>query len=195
MAAQADWREEIMQDARSAYYPKSLKELHRPLTISVKQDDSVSGSADYGFNDVKVEINSGLLNWSRLTPDALRMTICHELGHLFGGDPRKNIPMEWDGPVDENGMSYLSAEGQADYYAGLECFRKITNENVSSERIAKAGVEFLNLVREFPIAINTPDLSVTPELIRDSYPGRQCRLDTIIAGARKSLRPKCWYRP
>jgi hypothetical protein len=181
----AGWQEDIIHEANIKYFP---------AIITIKENPAVAASADYGFNELKVELYTGLLKSPRMTPDALRMTICHELGHLYGGHPRKNAPMEWEGPRDENGMSFLSAEGQADYFAGLECFRKITSEDVKTDRIAKAGFEFLTLVFPFPISIETPDLSVSPFLIRDSYPARQCRLDTIIAGANKNSRPACWFK-
>lgn len=180
----AGWKEDIIQEARKAYHP---------LDITVVKNDSVAASAYYGFDGQRVEVYTGLLKSSRLTADALRMTICHEIGHLAGGVPRKNVPMDWEGPIDENGMSFLSSEGQADYYAGMECFKKITKDDSSVDRISQAGLKFLNLVYDFPISIETPDLSVTPELIRDSYPGRQCRLDTIVAGAKKLARPSCWF--
>jgi hypothetical protein len=190
----AGWQEEILETARKVYAPVSLKEFNKPLIIKIAENDSISGSADHGHDSLIVEINTGVLKAPRLNPDALRMLVCHELGHLFGGDPKKDAPYEWEGPTGPDGRSLLSAEGQADFFAGLECFRKLTVKKVSSSRIAKAGLDFLNLVKVFPIAINTQDLSVTPKLIRNFYPSRQCRLDTIVLAARGESRPDCWYK-
>ena len=173
------------------------------------------------------------------------MIICHELGHLFGGAPRKNVPPEWDGPVGSDGMSLMSSEGQADYYASSACFKRMLTLEKQSPRIdlkrvgpvlknkcqaiakkngkdleaclrsALGGLDFLNLVRDFPISCEHEDKNIAPQLIRDSYPERQCRLDTIINGTLCSevlplslhpfddskntcvssyaLRPKCWF--
>jgi hypothetical protein len=194
LQAHAGWKKTIIQDALNAYGPVALNELNKPLEIFIKEDNSESGSSNYSDTEVKVEIFTGLLKNPRLTQDTLRMMICHELGHIFGGKPKRNIPMDWDGPVNSDGFSYLSAEGQADYFAGSECFRKITKEKVSNARIAEAGLKFLTIVKDFPISLSTPDKSIAPLLMRDSYPGRQCRLDTIVAGAKGAARPACWYR-
>ena len=170
------------------------------------------------------------------------MIVCHELGHLFGGAPRRNVPLEWDGPIAHDGLSHLSSEGQADYYTSLVCFRKML-EVASAEspvvdykrvgpklklqagykgaelknclRAGLAGEDFLKLTFEFPVLCEKEDTSVTDRLIRDSYPGRQCRLDTIVSGAlcpdklptaldfdnmanttcrkQQALRPQCWF--
>jgi hypothetical protein len=192
-AASASPLERIIQDARTVYAPLAQKTFRKPLHIIVTENNSVSASADHGYEELKVEINSGLLKSPRLTADALRMVICHELGHLFGGDPKRNIPVEWDGPIGDDGMSLLSAEGQADYYAGKTCFRLITKGQINEDRISEAGLKFLTLVMDFPISISTPDQTISPVLIRDSYPGRQCRLDTIVLGGRNLPRPACWF--
>lgn len=193
LPAFAGWKEIIIDQARNVYSPLALENFNKPLIVTVIENDSVSGSADHTYDELIVNINTGVLKAPGLTPDVLRILVCHELGHLFGGDPKKDVPYEWDGPVGPDGFSLLSAEGQADYYSA-ECFRKLTDNKVSSDRIAKAGLAFLTLVKKFPIAINTPDLSVTPELIRNSYPSRQCRLDTIVRAARGESRPLCWYK-
>lgn len=190
----ASWQQEIINKAHLVYNPISEQKFNKPLLINVSENPSIAASADHGYHVLKVDIYSGALSTPRLTPDSLRMLICHELGHLFGGSPNRNLPYEWDGPVGDDGMSLMSAEGQADYFAGSECFQKITESSVTPERIEKAGLSFLNLVMDFPISIDTPDLTVTPVLIRDSYPGRQCRLDTIVRAARNQSRPACWFR-
>lgn len=236
--AQAHWGVEIISHANSLYRPVSWSTFGKPIKFEIADNQSTSASADHLFQELKVVVNSGLLSSPRLSPDGLRMIICHELGHLFGGAPRKNVPMEWEGPVAHDGMSFLSSEGQADYYAGLSCFKELVKlaegddiqpadaSRVGSNLKAKcgedqlclrgalAGVDFLNLNFDFPISCEVKDEEVTPVLIRDSYPGRQCRLDTIVnASACNDLqslsldfsdatknecesnrRPLCWYK-
>lgn len=241
------WKSQIIKDAVNLYGPVAVQNFNKPIYFKVNDEESVSASADHTSYSLSVIINKGVLSSPRLSPDGLRMVICHELGHLFGGAPRRNIPMEWDGPVADDGRSFMSSEGQADYYASLVCFRKMLLEQRGEEpkpdflrvgpklkakcevtaglrgedlqiclRTGLAGEDFLKLVFEFPISCEKEDTSITPELLRDSYPGRQCRLDTIVNGALcgdvqpmvldfniqsqntcgsvHAARPGCWYR-
>jgi hypothetical protein len=51
------------------------------------------------------------------------------------------------------------------------------------QRTLVGALSFLNLVMTFPISFSTPDPSRPEKLDRGSYPLRQCRLDTFVAGA------------
>jgi hypothetical protein len=110
---------QIISDARALYEPfAKSKTPERPLIIEVDQiGTSVVGSAEINFTNSKVVLQKALVNSPRLTPDALRLTICHKLGHIFGGAPRRYVPEMWPGPVADDGLSVMSGEGQADYYA------------------------------------------------------------------------------
>lgn len=247
-AADNSWQTQIITDAETIYKSISLKEFQKPIEFNIIENDSAAASAKNEYGKLAVEMNTGLLKNSRLTPDSLRMIVCHEIGHLFGGAPRKNPPPEWEGPTDSNGKSMMSAEGQADYYASTTCFKKLIDievkiipytydssrvgpilknkcmntagfKGVSLEtcyRSALAGMDFLNLVKDFDISCEVHDDKIVETTMSDSYPGRQCRLDTIINGAlcnerlplvmdqfedRKNTclsdyarRPKCWYK-
>lgn len=214
---QANWKQKIIQDAQELYQPIAYGHFRKPIEFKILDSPVIAGSADHQATHLAVVLNTGLLNSPRLSPDALRMIVCHELGHLFGGRPRKSIPMEWDGPIDEDGFSFMSAEGQADYYASFVCFRELVKTQEGEDivsvdwnrvgpllfqkcsadnlclRAAIGGLDFLNLVQDFPISCESHDPKVTTMLIRDSYPERQCRLDTLIEGARFGQRPKCWF--
>lgn len=186
--------------------------------------DLASASADWLNGKKAVIVNRGLLLTPRLTADALRMVLCHEVGHWLAGPPRKNVPAEWMGPVAEDSFSHFSSEGQADFFAARSCFPKMVLGQSHSElfatqksdrikrlcteawkknspnyflclRSAVASFQFLNLNFSFPISFDTPDTAVSSVLVRDTYPDRQCRLDTFVAGAlRTAPRPSCWYR-
>ena len=239
-SAQSDWPSKIIEEARRVYEPVSWSSFGKPIHFVNVDNINVAASAEHDFKELKVVINSGLLTSPRLTPDSLRMILCHELGHLFGGAPRRNIPMEWEGPIADDNLSFMSSEGQADYYAGLSCFKNLVKEAEGSNieqadrnrvgpvlkafcqedqlclRSALAGLDFLRLTYDFPISCEERDDTETPELIRDSYPARQCRLDTIMnasaCGDQSPLmldfsnasvntctqselaRPICWYK-
>jgi hypothetical protein len=207
--------ESIIEEVKFLYASAAMTSFGKPLSITIEENESISAAADHTITELKVIVHSGLLKSPRLTADGLRMIICHELGHLFGGSPRSHPPFEWDGPVASDGMSLMSSEGQADYYAGLVCFKKLVRfseqeniEKIEDPRIgpelkrkcyqvagleedelalcyraALGGLDFLTVTHDFPISCETEDTSIAPDLIRDTYPPRQCRLDTIIRGA------------
>lgn len=208
------WKGQIINDAKTIYVPLSMRTFNKPLYFRISESQSVGGSAHHEVDHLAIVLDKGLLITPRLTPDGFRMLICHELGHLFGGAPRKNVPPEWEGPAANDGLSLMTSEGQADYYASLVCFRKMLElESLNSpkpnykrvgERLKRkceveadfknaeletclrtglAGEDFLKLTFDFPISCEKFDESVSPQLIRDFYPDRQCRLDTIVNGA------------
>lgn len=242
------WQLQIIKDAEFLYSPVSLREYKKPIEFVITDSPVVSANADHEHDKLTINIYSGLLKSSRLTPDSFRMIICHELGHLFGGAPRKSLPMEWVGPIGNDGKSLMSAEGQADYYASSVCFKKmleLENKNTpykfdlervgpvlkykcqvtagfngasleSCYRSALAGLDFLTLVADFPISCEDTDSDIVETTNSESYPGRQCRLDTIVNGTlcKNTLpifmneyddsknscmdlyaqRPQCWYK-
>lgn len=204
----------LVEDLERIYQPHA-RSLGKEFKVEVK-DDPVAIAGIY-FDDITylVKVTTGYLNQPRLTQESLRIALCHEAGHHFGGNPRRNNPMDWDGPVAPDGLSYSSSEGQADYFATQDCFEKMATDsyrpvsvpqvvhdkcvqytqNVEMcERKAMASLEFLNITKPFPISFETPDTTEAPRLIRDSYPTRQCRLDTLLNGALGLERPKCWFR-
>lgn len=240
------WKEQIINNAKAIYTPLAIITFNKPLYFKINPSQTIGGSAHHEIDHLAISLDKGLLETSRLTPDGFRMLICHELGHLFGGAPRKNLPLEWDGPSAHDGLSFMTSEGQADYYASLVCFRKMleletqdlpqpdyrragprlrkrceeeagfkNSELKTCLRTGLAGEDFLKLTFEFPISCEKFDNSVAPQLIRDFYPDRQCRLDTIVNGGlcneghalvldfdlmennscnqEYALRPTCWF--
>lgn len=206
--------EKILTNFENFYKSQNLS-----LSVKVNPDMVVSASAEFDGNFYRVIVNQGLLSKTNLTVDALRIILCHEAGHLYGGAPRRSIPMEWDGPIAPDGKSYISSEGESDYYAAATCFRKFvdyesqlnpfnfqleqsttvfhpilkkaceatwgknTLDSIICMRTAKGAEEFLKLMFNFPISFDTPSREVADETITETYPSRQCRLDTYLAGA------------
>ncbi len=142
---------------------------------------------------------------------ALAAILCHELGHIVGGEPRQTIP----------GAEWASSEGQSDFYAAAVCLPKFLSENpqfvpvvspVAQDlcqknslcgKIMQAGLDMVSLFQKYSYRDYTPvslDLSApaVPELLRNTYPSDQCRLDTFKAGALCQLggacvAPACWF--
>jgi hypothetical protein len=59
----------------------------------------------------------------KLTRDAFILLLCHELGHHFGGVPRKQLGP--DSPATAGKDRWASAEGQSDFYATAVCAKRI----------------------------------------------------------------------
>ncbi len=55
-----------------------------------------------------------------MTKDALMYVACHEIGHHFGGLPRKS--------------RWASAEGQADYFAAVKCMRDLLKNDPDNQK-------------------------------------------------------------
>lgn len=88
-----------------------------------------------------IEIMGGIARHPLMTKDALALVICHELGHHFGGAPKKS-PIEIIKPErpEKNDRlklfgigkpkkpktipNWSSTEGQADYYASTKCMKR-----------------------------------------------------------------------
>jgi hypothetical protein len=206
--------QEVDNRAQALYEPlmkkgESFAVIHKP-----GMDQSLVGSALRNpVNEFRVVFDSGFVKTPRLTPDGYRFALCHELGHLFGGVPRRDPPMEWDGPMDPSGKMLLSGEAQADYYAGRACFRKLvegenhakalagreipdslrkdcngawgkgSQDSLICLRTAVGSFDMLRLVFDFKISLDAKDPEVVEKTIESAYPSRQCRLDTAIAGA------------
>jgi hypothetical protein len=79
----------------------------------------VNASAYPKFEKVRrIVMYGGLARHAAITPDSFALVLCHELGHHLGGAPR----------------TYLSHEGQADYFGTLKCLRRaFLNDRNSSK--------------------------------------------------------------
>jgi hypothetical protein len=131
---------------------------------------------------VVISIMGGMLNHPKMTEDAFKLLLCHELGHFKGGAPFKS----------RGGWS--STEGQADYYTGLGCARHLGMDEYTFLEGAKALTSiFAQVTGEEPPRLERCDERVVPRT-NYGYPPVQCRLDTMLAGWQEAPRPVCWFR-
>lgn len=181
-----------------AYYKNVIASTGGSFSVIIKDESPAEEASAYSDGKtMTVTLSLALLKSPRLSDDGLRFTLCYEMGHLLGGEPRRNVPFDWDGPTAPDGRSLMSSEGQADYYAANTCFGEIvdaTDTDVLRARIGLGALNMLQLSKDFDISFDTPSQEVVNETIIDAYPPRQCRLDTAVAGARQGPRPRCWYK-
>jgi hypothetical protein len=85
-------------------------------------DSTVNASAEEDGTTWQVNMYGGLARHPLITDDGFMMVVCHELGHHLGGAPRYDRNTNW-----------ASNEGQADYFAGLKCMRRVlqSDDNVT----------------------------------------------------------------
>lgn len=126
-------------------------------------------------------VYGGIATIPHLTEDTLALVLCHELGHLYGGEPYR----------DE--ATKVSIEGQADYWATNVCFKLMAPVDTYARALAASAILTAYLSHDG----KTPSLA-TPDLSRAAatnmgHPGGQCRFDTMIAGILDQPRPCCWY--
>lgn len=77
--------------------------------------DVEEGNAMTSFKDGKAyfAFSGGLLRGRYMTKDGFLFAACHEMGHHFGGFPK------------EKELNWCSVEGQADYFANLQCMKEV----------------------------------------------------------------------
>ncbi len=129
-----------------------------------------------------IRIMGGMLAHPLLDPAALKLLLCHELGHLLGGPPLKS----------RNGWS--STEGQADYFSSASCARSLGYDEASFLDAAVALTRiYAEVTREPSPRLDSCDERLV-ERTNYGYPAVQCRLDTLISGWRGRPRPGCWFK-
>lgn len=164
----------------------AIKEIPRNLSLVVNMEvlnPRVNAEINKNKDQIVIDIMGGMLMHPKMKPDTLKLLLCHELGHLLGGEPLKS----------RNGWS--STEGQADYYSGAVCAK---NLGMSEFSFLKAAVSlttiYAEVTREAPPRLDSSD-PLTVNRTNYGYPPVQCRLDTLISGWRGGERPYCWFRP
>jgi hypothetical protein len=166
--------------------------------------NTVNAYAEKSENKVMITIYGGLARHKAITKDGFTAVLCHELGHHYGGYPKKS------------GNKWSSAEGQADYYATMKCLRRIwekennelalgdqvitvalksecakTYSDLKSQalchRMGLAGRSVSLMIQDLDHDSIEPKFETPDTLVVRSmsylHPFAQCRLDTFFQGA------------
>lgn len=155
---------------------------------------------------VTVNMYGGLARRVEVTAEGFALVLCHELSHAYGGAP-------YIRPTTR-----MSAEGQSDYMATLECGKKVFKElnldastmeptefmvnTCNGDQICLSSLiggqslgNLLSVLSKHPTPnYETPDPTIVPKTLT-SYPATtQCRLDSYFAGTMNLVRPACWFK-
>jgi hypothetical protein len=160
--------------------PLATKAGWKDLEVMRRWTDNTINADTYHENGkIVIRAFGGLYRHPKMTNDAFKLVLCHELGHTFGGPPLY---------TGED----MSVEGQADYYSTDNCALAMglpwKNPSLALARV------LAELNGEPVPALDTPDQTVV-QTTYEGHPHAQCRLDTYHAGAEHADRPLCWYSP
>lgn len=199
--------ERIIDTAYEVYKP--IADLNKEELLINKnwEDPTVNANCLRSEGTVEINMYGGLARREEITPEGFTLVLCHELSHAYGGTPYIRT------------YSRMSAEGQADYKATLECAKRVFPK-LNPKGLWVAPTDFMikacnydkvclsslvggqslgNLLavikEEDAPNYETPDPLVVPKTLL-SYPATtQCRLDTYFNGALSKDRPLCWFKP
>jgi len=207
----------LANDMTEKEFKDSIKAFEQFFSPSIDRDhnaeliifgswasNTVNAYAEKSDKKVMITIYGGLARHKAITKDGFTAVLCHELGHHFGGYPKKST------------NRWSSAEGQADYYATMKCLRRIwekdnneliiANEEIPEalknecgvtytdiksqklcQRMGLAGRSVAHMIQDLDhdslvAKFETPDPLVV-RAMNYLHPYGQCRLDTFFQGA------------
>jgi hypothetical protein len=179
-------------------FSTELSDANYPLSLEAKWESPFFGAGVSLFeNSFHLMILGGTTRIERMTVDAYAAVVCHEIGHIVGGEPRQTI----------TGAEWSSSEGQADFFAATVCLpryfksQKIADNQIAA-RIDKAGFEMMDAFKAFDtnssdktVSRTRAPLPAAKETLINKYPSLQCRYENF-RNASKGIktRPACWYR-
>jgi hypothetical protein len=185
--------------------------------------DKMNGHASNIHGQAQIVLKGGVARHQAMTEDGFRAYICHEVGHVAGGPPQRKtgLAIYHNLSVECQADFYATSQCLRRVFAKNDNISIVAKMNVPPSvaakcalahstpekkalciRSAMAGFSFINAFQtqrneagehqEKAIDFSTPDSSKVAATL-ESYPSRQCRLDTLFQGALGGERPACWY--
>jgi hypothetical protein len=185
--------------------------------------DKMNGHASNINGQAQIVLKGGVARHRAMTEDGFRAYICHEVGHVAGGPPQRKtgLAIYHNLSVECQADYYATSQCLRRVFAKNDNLSIVAKMNVPANvgakcalahstpekkalciRSAMAGFSFINSFQtqrneagegqEKAIDFSTPDTSKVAATL-ESYPSRQCRLDTLFQGALGGERPACWY--
>lgn len=115
----------------SSIYAPIVQKLGKTLVMNnYWTNPQVNASAKPVGSQMHVNMYGGLARHKFATVDGFMMVVCHELGHHLGGAPRYEKNTGWG-----------SSEGQADYFAGLKCMRRVLENEDNIAIVAEMDID------------------------------------------------------
>jgi hypothetical protein len=176
-------------------YQNEMKSLPLAMALDAQWESPYFGAGvSLIDNSFRLMILGGMARMKEMTLDGYAAIVCHEIGHIVGGEPRQTI----------YGVDWSSAEGQADFFSASICLPKyfkslgMNSEQEIKNRIEKAGYDFLSLAKVVEskpqnkiLSRGKINLPAVNETIINLYPSTQCRYETYRDNSKRST---CWYK-
>ncbi len=198
---------EIVDAARIMFVEKAASE-NISLNLTGYWDSPVINAYTLVIgNSASISIYGGIAKATSLTSEGLALALCHELGHVLGGEP-------YFGDFNN------SVEGGADYYSTRHCLKEFLTvlnlppsdnltpdiskicsfdkDELLCQQVLVGGLSVMTELSKMSpngnteLSYYTPDSTISPTTLK-SYPSFQCRLDTILRGYLNLSRPSCWF--
>lgn len=160
--------DEAIQAVQSAYEHEVLAMGGKLIINNLWSDGTVNAQAYRSGMEWHIDAFGGLARYPGMTKNAFITVLCHELGHHIGGAPRYSRNTDW-----------ASTEGQSDYFATLQCMKKLGIPSPAPS-LALASV-LADLGGDQKPSRSQRDQSRVSRTY-ESHPAAQCRLDTMDAG-------------
>jgi hypothetical protein len=165
-------------DRIEAVYGPIFEAANCPLVLVRSwSDGTVNAQAWKENGQCYVEMFGGLARYPGMTETALELVACHEIGHHLGGRPYYS-------------GSYMSVEGQSDYFATLDCMYQINTPSRAASLVLAKTLAKLN-GEQIPSRATRATEQVRYTL--EGHPRAQCRLDQFDNGRLNQGRAMCWY--
>ncbi len=150
--------DEVIRRMEEIFAPKAL-DRGRSLRITSLWDHHHEGAiyVDGTSSNTKWQIyiyNGGYTKTfsETMTIDAAALLVCHELGHYFGGHPRRAPYILAQFQIDQGMKPWppTSSEGQADYFATWKCLKEYfkRDDNVGITALTEVPSIVQNKCRE-----------------------------------------------
>ena len=113
------------------YGPIVTAERHVKLKLGLDKEDPMTPAGVSLYSDrAEIDMGSDLHRDSAMTPDGYLAMLCHEVGHVLGGQPYLENTMKPSPQWVSNIPS--SSEGQSDYFSSLACMKKVFAETTQT---------------------------------------------------------------
>jgi hypothetical protein len=189
------------------YFEERVASRGKELVVRVEWENPYfTAHAAHEGGKAVVALWGGFLRAPGMSEEIVVTALCHELGHLIGGEP-------YSGEFSTEGQSDFFASGcAAEFFAAYPEYSrsvsfdilKYCDGHLACARALEGGMQTVRFMEKWGYQSYIPALLVTPappaeKFEANTYPSLQCRLDTFAAGARclvpgsSCLRPSCWW--
>lgn len=135
----------LIEKVFSVYRPiLMLDPTTKDVTVEENwEHEEINSSVARLERSVNFRFSGGFARYPSMTEDAFIAVVCHEIGHISGGNPKLSITFDFFGfhvPVGMEDRQHTSVEGEADYFSTLKCMRRVLGNDENEAIVAHLNV-------------------------------------------------------